>query len=409
MKLSAKYPWHLVALLWVVALLNYMDRQMIATMRPAMQVDFPSLAQAANFGRLMAVFLWVYGCMSPFAGWVADRLNRKRLIIGSLMIWSTVTLSMGLASSLDTLYALRAIMGVSEALYFPAALSLIADHHSERTRSRAMGIHLSGIYLGQALGGFGSTVSMLTSWKMAFISFGGVGMLYALFLLFTLHDPSREQLNWRSAKVGLSSPFKGLRDLFHSFPFWIMVVYFAIPSLPGWAVKNWAPTLISSSLNIDMSLAGPLTTVSISLSSLGGVLFGGWLSDKWFSVHPKGRMYTSAIGLALTIPSLILLGFIGTLPAVLVGAVLFGLGFGMFDCNNMPILCQFIREEHRATGYGLLNTAGFTAGAFITEFLGRSTDAGNLGTDFAWLAVAVLFIIIIQLIFFKSPAQKNLQ
>lgn len=405
MKSASRYPWQLVALLWVVALLNYMDRQMIATMRPAMQVDFPSLEQAANFGRLMAVFLWIYGLMSPFAGWIADRFNRKRLIVGSLFVWSSVTLSMGLSTSLDMLYVLRAIMGVSEALYFPAALSLIADHHSERTRSRAMGLHLSGIYLGQALGGFGSTVSSMTSWKIAFISFGGIGMLYSIFLLFALKDPSREQSNWRSEKKDLSSPFKGLSDLLGSFPFWIMIFYFAIPSLPGWAVKNWAPTLISSSLHIDMPLAGPLTTISISLSSFGGVLLGGWLSDKWFSIHHRGRIFTSVIGLSLTIPSLLLLGFIGTLPAVLLGAILFGLGFGVFDCNNMPILCQFIKEEHRATGYGLLNTAGFMAGAFITEFLGKSTDDGQLGTDFAWLAAVVILIIFIQLSFLKIPRQ----
>ena len=85
------YPWLVVALLWGVALLNYMDRQMLSTMREAMQVDIPQLQRAETFGVLMAVFLYIYGLMSPIAGIVADRSNRKWLIVGSLFVWSAVT------------------------------------------------------------------------------------------------------------------------------------------------------------------------------------------------------------------------------------------------------------------------------------------------------------------------------
>ena len=159
MSTSKNHKWIIVALLFGVALLNYMDRQMISTMRPAMQIDIAELKQATNFGRLMAIFLWVYGAMSAFSGIIADRISRKWLIIGSLFVWSAVTFSMGYAETFNQLYVLRAIMGFSEALYIPAGLSLIADFHTDKTRSLAIGIHMSGIYMGQALGGFGSTVS----------------------------------------------------------------------------------------------------------------------------------------------------------------------------------------------------------------------------------------------------------
>lgn len=88
------YPWIVVALLWGVALLNYMDRQMLSTMKSAMMIDITELESATNFGRLMAVFLWIYGLMSPVAGMIADRINRKWLIVGSLFVWSFVTLMM---------------------------------------------------------------------------------------------------------------------------------------------------------------------------------------------------------------------------------------------------------------------------------------------------------------------------
>ena len=395
MKQRPSYPWLLTIMLAVVAMLNYIDRQMISTMRPAMQVDIQELMLAANFGRLMAVFLWVYGSISAFSGIIADRINRKWLIVASLFIWSTLTLLNGFALTFEQLYILRALMGFSEALYFPAALSLIADYHDHRTRSRAVGIHATGIYLGQVFGGFGATISKAYSWQNTFLLFGIIGMMYAVVLIFFVHEKEREK-NEIGFPLGAH-----LKSLFTSLPFWIILLYFTIPSLPGWAIKNWAPTLIASSLHLDMAVAGPLTTISISLSSFFGVLIGGTMADKWYQSNPKGRMYTSAMGLALTIPSLILLGFGSSFLHIITAAVIFGLGFGMFDTNNMPILCQFVDKNQRATGYGFLNMGGIFAGAIITDFLGKSTDAGNLGRDLAYLSSVVLLIIVVQLIFLK--------
>ena len=141
------YPWLVVALLWVVALLNYMDRQMLSTMKDAMMLDITELQSAENFGILMAIFLWIYGCVSPFAGAISDRVNRKWLIVGSIFIWSLVTFLMGVANDFTTLKVLRALMGVSEALYIPAGLSLIADYHEGKSRSLAVGIHMTGLQL----------------------------------------------------------------------------------------------------------------------------------------------------------------------------------------------------------------------------------------------------------------------
>jgi len=397
---SKKYPWIVVGLLWVVALLNYMDRQMIATMRPSMQLDITELSQATNYGYLMAVFLWVYGSMSSFSGIIADRINRKGLIIGSLFVWSLVTFAMGFATSFNTLYWLRALMGLSEALYIPAGLSLIADYHSDKTRSLAVGLHMSGIYMGQALGGFGATVAKLFSWQYTFMFFGGFGMLYALVLVFFLQDNIKREIR-TAAQKGITSIIKSVTGLLSSFSFWIIILYFAVPSFPGWAIKNWAPTLIANKLHIDMSIAGPLTTISISLSSLFGVIVGGYFSDKWVQQNIRARIYIGALGLSLMIPALLLLGYSNSIVIVFAAASMFGFGFGMFDTNNMPILCQFVPANRRATAYGFLNTAGIFAGAVITDYLGKSTDAGNLNRDFAALAGIVVVVIVLQLLFLK--------
>lgn len=410
MKNKNTYPWIVVGLLWVVALLNYMDRQMLSTMRDAMMVDIKELELAANFGRLMAVFLWIYGLMSPVAGMIADKINRKWLIVGSLFVWSGVTLLMGYATDFNQIYILRAIMGISEALYIPAGLSLIADYHGEKSRSLAIGIHMTGLYVGQALGGFGATVASLYTWEATFHGFGLAGIIYSFILILFLKDKKDHVVTDKKAagvEIGISSAFKGLSLVLTNISFWIILIYFSAPSFPGWATKNWLPTLFSTNLSIDMSEAGPLSTITIAASSFIGVIFGGILSDRWIQKNIRGRIYTGAIGLALTIPALFLLGFGHSFLLILGGGLCFGIGFGMFDANNMPILCQFISQRYRATAYGIMNMTGVFAGAFITDLLGKSTDDGNLGKDFAMLAGIVFIALAIQLLFLRPKVANK--
>lgn len=410
-KTSKIYPWVVVGLLWGVALLNYMDRQMLSTMRTPMMIDIQELESAANFGRLMAVFLWIYGFMSPVAGLIADRLSRKWLIVGSLAVWSGVTFMMGYATNFDQLYILRGIMGISEALYLPAALSLIADYHQTKTRSLAVGIHMTGLYTGQAIGGFGATLAVMYSWNATFHWFGIIGVLYSFVLAFFLKDKRKELAPSIAEKkpARQSIPvLKSLLILLGNISFWVILFYFCVPGLPGWATKNWLPTLFSESLSIDMSVAGPLATISIAVSSFIGVITGGFLSDKWILKNLRGRIYTGAIGLALIIPSLLFIGFGKSLFTIVAGTVLFGIGFGMFDANNMPILCQFVSSRLRATAYGIMNMCGVFAGAAITSLLGKSTDSGNLGRDFALMAIVVLATLILQLCFLR-PKTVDMQ
>ena len=224
------YPWIVVALLWGVALLNYMDRQMLSTMKSAMMIDITELESATNFGRLMAVFLWIYGLMSPVAGMIADRINRKWLIVGSLFVWSFVTLMMGYSTDFNQIYILRAIMGVSEALYIPAGLSLITDYHQEKTRSLAVGIHMTGLYTGQALGGFGATIAGAYSWETTFHWFGIIGIAYSLILILFLKEKKDHTVAKLDSEPGpkenpVKAAIKGMGMLFVNISFWIILLY----------------------------------------------------------------------------------------------------------------------------------------------------------------------------------------
>ena len=413
MKNKKFYPWLVVALLWVVALLNYMDRQMLSTMQDAMKLDIVELQKAEAFGALMAVFLWIYGLVSPFAGVVADRVSRKKLVVGSLFVWSAVTYLMGYASDFTQLYWLRALMGVSEALYIPSALALIADWHEGKSRSLAIGIHMTGLYVGQAVGGFGATIAATFSWHSTFYWFGIIGIAYSVVLALLLHDKPKAVAAVSASPnpatlMKKESLWRGLSVVLSTWAFWVILIYFAVPSLPGWATKNWLPTLFADSLGLDMAQAGPMSTITIAASSFVGVLLGGVLSDKWVLRNIRGRIYTSAIGLGMTIPALVLLGFGHSVVAVVGAGMLFGIGFGMFDANNMPILCQIISAKYRATAYGVMNMVGVFAGAAVTQLLGKWTDGGNLGMGFAVLGGIVIVALVLQLVCLR-PTSDNVE
>lgn len=400
-----------VALLWVVALLNYMDRQMLSTMRDAMAIDISDLESKVLFGKVMAAFMWIYGFMSPISGIVADRVNRKWLIVVSLGVWSTVTLLMGYASTYDQVYWLRALMGVSEALYIPAALSLIADYFTGKQLSLAIGIHMTGLYMGQAIGGFGAFVAESISWQSTFHWFGIVGIVYAFVLIAFLYESRRETAAEKEEDKKLTlgetlrNNFAAIRSslgmLLTNIAFWTIIFFFASCSVPGWATKNWLPTLFSDSLNVSMSVAGPIATITIAFASFVGVMIGGPMADKWSQKNLKGRIYTSAIGLTLMIPSLVLMGYGTTFVAAVGAGVLFGLGYGLFDANNMPILCQFVSDRSRATAYGMMNMSGLFIGALATNVLGSLAEKDMMGLGFACMAGALCLALILQLAVLK--------
>ena len=414
MKQSKYYPWVVVGLLWVVALLNYMDRQMLSTMKEAMSHSIPELEKAETFGNLMAAFMWIYGLMSPFAGAIADRMNRKWLIVASLFVWSSVTLLMGFTHDFSTLYILRMVMGLSEAMYIPAALALIADFHTGKSRSLAIGVHMTGLYVGQALGGFGAMLSHHLSWENTFIYFGLFGALYALVLATFLHETDAQLERIKNGAKTNESQSNGLNNVVQSFgkilssvPFWGMLIFFTATSLPGWATKNWLPTLFEQNLHLNMQVAGPISTATIALSSFIGVFVGGAISDRWVRTNVKGRVYTSAMGLGMMAPALAFLGFGSSYWSVIGGGFLFGFGLGFFDTNNMPILCLFFSSRYRSTAYGVMNMSGVIAGGYITKMLGKSTDAGNLGRDFGIMAVVILVVVFIQILILK-PKTDNM-
>ena len=246
-------------------------------------------------------------------------------------------------------------MGVSEAFYIPAALALITDLHTGHTRSRAVGIHQMGIYAGVIVGGFAGYVADAPGlgWRFAFNACGIVGALYALPLFLLLKAPAPTVNNSTGSQA--ASPARSLRDLLTNGSFILLVLYFTLPALAGWVVRDWMPSILQKKFTLTQGHAGVSATLYWQVAALFAAVLGGWLADRWMRRTPRGRIYVSAIGMALIVPAMFGVGNAGSLLVAICALALFGIGWGFFDSNNMPILCQVVRRDLRATGYGLMN------------------------------------------------------
>ena len=365
--------WLMVVLLLPVALLNYLDRQLVATMQKSIMGSVDDLKTQAQWGHLLAWFKWTYALASPFAGYVADRFGRRHVIALSLFVWSADTWATAHATSYDQLLATRAIMGLSEAFYIPAALALIADHHGAATRSRAVGLHQIGIYIGVMLGSLGGYVAddPALGWRWAFTGLGLLGVVYAFPLWWYLRDTPRAQ------PAEAPRAFAAVGDLLGNRDFRLLLLYFTLPALAGWVVRDWMPSVLQKDLGLTQGMAGVSAVVWWQGAAIISALGGGWLADRWMRRSPRGRQQVSALGMSLIVPALLGVGIVigqGSLPLAIAFLVLFSLGWGLFDSNNMPILAQIARPDQRATGYGLMNLASISCGGLADVGFGWLRD-----------------------------------
>ena len=421
-----KAAWLVVALLWPVALLNYLDRQMLASMKFSVMSDIPSIGSNENWGYMLGQFKWVYAFLSPLGGLIADRIGRKVTICGSLFAWSLVTWWTSRATSYDELPMTRSLMGISEAFYIPAALALIADYHLGTTRSRAVGLHQIAIYCGVIMGGFGGYVADAPQlgWRFAFFACGIVGMLYTFPLLWCLRDApaiapspgsevSSPALDLFSSVTDVSrlrrNVFISLAiDLFSlltNISFILLILYFTLPALAGWVVRDWMPAILKEQFNIGQGKAGVAATLYWQLAAIVGALVGGWLADRWMQKNIRGRIYISAIGMALIVPAIFGVGNASSLMMAISFLILFGLGWGFFDGNNMPILSQIVAPRLRATGYGFMNMVSISCGGLADWGFGKLRDQGvALNLIFGVFAGAAVISVILVLLIRPNPA-----
>jgi MFS family permease len=396
--------WLIVALLWPVALLNYLDRQLLASMKFSVMADIPSIGSEENWGRMLGQFKWIYAFLSPIGGYVADRFSRRITICASLFVWSVVTWWTGHVDSYHDLMTARSLMGISEAFYIPAALALIADYHSGETRSQAVSLHQMAIYCGVIVGGFGGYLadSPALGWRFGFDVCGIVGILYALPLALLLRDAPRNSTN--VGECSKPTPLRTAWELLTNVSFVLIVLYFTLPAPAGWVVRDWMPAILKQQFNLGQGVAGVSATLYLQLAAIAGAAFGGRLADGWQRLNPRGRVYVSAIGMSLIVPAIFGVGNAVSLGMAVGFLILFGVGWGFFDTNNMPILRQIVRPEFSATGYGVMNLVSISCGGLADWGFGALRDrAVPLNLIFSLFAGAAILSVLLVLLIRPKP------
>jgi sugar phosphate permease len=254
------------------------------------------------------------------------------------------------------------------------------------------------IYIGVIIGGFSGYVADAPQlgWRFAFDVCGIAGILYAIPLLWFLRDAPKTAASVQRSK---KSPVQTGFELLGNFSFILLVLYFTLPALAGWVVRDWMPAILKQEFNIGQGKAGVSATLYWQVAAIFGALVGGWLADRWMHRTNRGRIYVSAIGMCFIIPALFGVGSAKTLFIAVAFLILFGVGWGFFDCNNMPILCQIVRPELRATGYGIMNLVSISCGGLADWGFGTMRDAHiPLNAIFAVFASAAVVSVILVLL-----------
>ncbi|MES2734700.1 MAG: MFS transporter [Verrucomicrobiota bacterium] len=397
--------WLIVGLLCVVATLNYLDRVMLTTMRESVKAEIPMTD--AQFGLLTSVFLWVYGILSPFAGFLADRVSRTRVIIGSLFLWSLTTWLTSLCVTFEQLVWTRAIMGMSEACYLPAGLALIADYHRGPTRSLAIGIHNSGVSIGSGLGGMGGWLAQKHGWSFAFSLFGILGVVYAFILVFALRDAPRQEserptLGTEAEKVSF---LPALTSLFSQGSFFILLAHWGLMGLAAWGIVGWMPTYLQQQFNLSQGEAGIAATAYLQVATVLGLVAGGAWSDRWTLSRARGRLYVGIIGMCIAAPAIFLTANAQTFSMAIAGLVIFGFFRACTDGNTMPILCMVSDPRYRATGFGVLNLFACGIGGLTIYAGGILRDANvNVRHMFEFSAVGLLICAVLLSLIKTKPS-----
>jgi MFS family permease len=404
-------------MLWLVAFFNYADRQAIFSVFPLLQREMG--LTNIQLGLLGSSFAWVYGLAAPLAGMVVDRVRRKTAIIGGLEAWSVICAATVLSTNFRHLFFWRAAEGLGETFYFPASMSLISDYHGRETRSRAMGLHQTSVYVGTIGGGFfAGLIGQHYGWRLSFVVFGGLGMLLGLVLNRYLIEPPRGAADLLAPgahvlppPARLSLP-EFLRLLARTPTLLCLLGAFMCANFVAVVLLSWMPKFLFDKFHLSLAMAGLTATIFVQLASLAGAPVGGWLADRWRRRSPRGRIAVQMVGVLGGAPFVVLCGLTPSIGTVMLALTAWGFFKGLYDANIFASVFDVVRPEARGTAAGFMNMVGWLAGGGSAPLvIGIIAERQSLGLAIA-LASAVyvaagLLLVTAMLFFVKKDVMAD--
>jgi MFS family permease len=401
---SPRYRWYVVAMLWSISFFNYADRQAIFSVFPLLERELG--LSPVQLGLLGSSFAWVYGMMGPLAGFVVDRVKRKTAILSGLEIWSVICAATALSRNFPQLLLFRAAEGLGETVYYPASMSMVGDYHGAATRSRAMGIHQTSVYIGTIAGGFfAGAIGQHYGWRWSFIVFGGLGILLGIVLQRFLIEPRRGATELSHADVAVPvSEF--LRMVWSTPTFLILLGAFVCSNFVAVVLLSWMPKFLYDKFNMGLAMAGLTATIFVQLASMVGSVAGGWLADHYRKRTRRARMAVQAVGVLCGAPFVVLCGLTRSVGMLVFALTAWGFFKGLYDSNIWASLFDVVRPAARGTACGLMNCMGWLAGGGSAPLvIGLIAQRESLGLAIALASVVYVasgVLLLIGIVFFVN-------
>jgi MFS family permease len=394
-----RYPWVLVALLWVASFLNAADRSILVATMPQIRDEFG--LSATQLALVNSVFFWVYAFAAFASGRIGDATRRSRVIAYGLVFWSIATGAMSLAAGFAMLLAIRATVALGESTYYPSATALIGDWHGDAMRSRALSLHQTGLFAGAGIGALAAgLIADRFGWRAPFLAFAAFGIVWALVLVRFLRDRTEP-----APRVGVAAADGPLRVILRTPAALILCGVFFLANGASTGVMVWAPTFAHDLLGLDLAGSALLGSATINLAGFLSVPIGGVIADLLRRRYVLGRFHTLAIG--LTIAGLCLLPLIvaKTAPAVAIVLIASSIGKGLFDGCIYAAMHDIVPPPARATAVGLMTTLGFV-GAGLSPLLVAQVS-GHLGLAAGMTSLALAyFAAVVVILAMRRPALR---
>ena len=373
-------------MLWCVSLFNYADRQAVFSVFPLLEKEMQ--LSSVQLGLLGSAFAWIYGLCAPFAGQIVDRISRTRAVLVGLQVWSAICLATGLSQNFNHLFAFRAAEGLGETMYYPASMSMIGDYHGVATRSRAMGLHQTSVYVGTIAGGFfAGLIGQHYGWRWSFYVFGSLGILLSFVLQRYLREPVRGASEERSGPLETISTTEFLRELFRTPTALLLLLAFVCMNFVAVVLLSWMPKFLYDAFHLNLAIAALVATAFAQIGSMAGAPTGGWLADKYRLKHKGGRILVQAVAALCAIPFVYLSGHLQSLSLVVVSLLLWGFFKGVYDANIWAGLFDVVRPEARGRAVGIGNMVGWIGGGTAPLAIGYLAQSAGLGAAIGSAAI----------------------
>ena len=394
---SARYAWEIVALLWVAFFLNQADRQIFGVTLSLIRREFG--LDDTHMGLVATTFTIVFGLLVPVAGVLGDRMRREYVVVWSLIVFSAGTLLTGVSSGLLSLLVFRGVAtGMGEALYAPAANTLIAQHH-QATRTRALALHQTANYTGVVIGSlFAGWIADRFGWRASFLAFGAAGLSWAGVLYLRARPrpaPSRVPDRQHAATLPGESPALGgtgaaLRLIVTSPALGVQAIGFSglVFVLVGYL--TWMPTILAERFGLTLAEAGFQAVFLHHLLGYAGLLATGWAGDRWLAGRPALRLMTMGGALMLAAPWIWLSGAGGSPVVVYLALGLFGLMRGVYDANLFAAIFDRTPDPLRATVTSWIVACAYLVGAVAPTAMGMLKQFYGIAAGMNLLAAVAL-------------------